>query len=157
MLEEIALVVKSTPEQLWIETQTRSSCTHCSSSSACGTSVLAKLFAVKRIQLQVENSLGAKSGEKVIIGMPDELLIRAAIWVYLLPLIAMVLVTILADISGAGEGMQSLSGLGGLLIGFILLRRHTRNTTSQQKFKPRLLRLADQTEVSLERLSVSKT
>lgn len=157
MLEEIALVVKSTPDRLWIETQTRSSCRHCSSSSGCGTSVLAKLFSVKRNQLQVENSLDAKLGDKVIIGMPDELLIRAAIWVYLLPLLAMVLVTILADLSGAGEGIQSLAGLAGLIIGFILLRKHTNSTTSQQKFKPRLLRLADQTKVSLESLSLSKT
>jgi len=157
MLEEIALVVKSTPEQLWIETQTRSSCSHCSSRSGCGTSVLAKLFSVKHSQVQLDNSLGVKSGEKVVIGMPDELLIRAAVRVYLLPLLAMVLMTILANIAGAGDGIQSLSGLAGLAIGFILLRQHSKGTASHQHFKPRLLRLVDQTEVSLQRLSIHKT
>ncbi|MCU7940200.1 MAG: SoxR reducing system RseC family protein [gamma proteobacterium symbiont of Bathyaustriella thionipta] len=150
MLEEIALVIKSTPDQLWLETETRSSCTHCSSSQGCGTSVLAKLFSVKRNQLNVENSLGAKSGEKVIIGLPDELLVRAAIWAYLLPLISMVLVTIVASVFGAGEGMQSLLGLLGLAVGFIVVRRHTNGERSQQRFKPRLLRMAHQVEMPVK-------
>ncbi len=152
MLEEIARVVKSSPEKLWVETETRSSCSHCSSSSTCGTSVLAKLFSVKRNQLQLDNSLGAKTGEQVVIGMPDDLLVRAAIWAYLLPLLAMVLVTIIASAAGAGDELQSLFGLCGLVTGFILVRRQTNGTTSQQNFKPRLLRMADQAEVIVELL-----
>ncbi len=152
MLEEIALVIKSSPEKLWVETETRSSCSHCSSSSGCGTSVLAKLFSVKRNQLQLDNSLGAKTGEQVIIGMPDDLLVRAAIWAYLLPLLAMIFVTIIASVAGAGDGLQSLIGLCGLVIGFIFVRRETNGATSQQNFKPRLLRLADQAEVFVDLL-----
>ncbi len=147
MLEVIALVVKSDPNEIDVETEVCSSCVHCSKSSHCGTSELAKLFSARRNQVQLKNTLGAKTGEKVIIGMPDELLVRAAILAYLLPLLLMIFMTILANATGVSEAYQSLFGLCGLIIGFIFVRWKTSGGALQDYFKPRLLRMADQSVV----------
>lgn len=149
MLEQEALVVRHSLQQIWVETQIRSSCSHCSSSSNCGTSVLAKLFSVKRNQLCLDNSLGAKTGEKVIVGMPDSLLIRAAMWAYILPLVSMLSATLIGSAAGVGDGFQSFLGLCGLVAGFFLVYRKTNSAASKKHFKPRLIRMLEPTEYAI--------
>ncbi|MES9812520.1 MAG: SoxR reducing system RseC family protein [Candidatus Thiodiazotropha sp.] len=141
MLEETGTVVEVWDDSLQVETQSRSACSHCSS-SGCTTSVVSKLFGIKRNRLQLENSLGAKPGDRVVIGIPDDLLVRASVWAYLLPLIFMLASTALGGVFGASEGFQSLLALGGLAVGFYIVRWTTRNLSSQRRFKPRLLRIA---------------
>ena len=140
MLEESARVVTVSGDRLWVETQSRSACSHCSSQS-CTTSVLAKLFGSKRNRLELQNSLGARPGEQVMIGIPDELLVQASVWAYLVPLVVMLIVTGVSDSLGMSEGLQSLLALGGLVMGFILVRWVTRRAASRQRFKPCLLRI----------------
>lgn len=155
MLEEIALVVEADSELLWIETRTRSSCSHCANDT-CGTSVLAKIFAVKRNRVQLENTLAAEAGEQVIIGMPDDLLVRAAIWAYLVPLIAMVLFTLIASMAGASDGLQSLLAMAGLAIGFLVVQKYTTGSRSKTHFKPRLLRKVNQIETAVKPIKLSR-
>ena len=155
MLEEVATVVKANPEHLWVETESRSSCSHCSS-SGCSTSTVAKLFGIKRNRLQLDNTLGAKAGQQVVIGIPDDLLVRASLWAYMMPLLTMVIATIAGNLSGVSEGIQGLLALAGLATGFTLVYRFTHNKTTQQQFKPRLLRLAKQNQVKVEILNFMK-
>ncbi len=149
MLEQEALVVRHNSQHIWVETQIRSSCAHCSSHSVCGTSVLAKLFSMKRKQLCLDNSLGVKTGEKVIVGTPDSLLLKAAMWAYILPLLSMLSATLIASAAGIGDGLQSLLGLCGLAAGFILVQRKTSSAAAQQYFKPRLIRRLDLAESTI--------
>ena len=142
MLEEIGSVVEVWDDTIRVETESRSACSHCSSSS-CTTSVVSKLFGVRRNRLQLENSLGAKLGDQVVIGIPDSLLVKASVWAYLLPLACMLTGTALGGWFGAGEGFQSLLALAGLAVGFSIVRWTTRNPSSQRRFEPQLLRFAE--------------
>lgn len=144
MLEEIARVVAADNGSLWVEAQSRGTCDHCDNSS-CTSSVLSKLFGARRNRLQIENSLGASTGQQVVIGIPDELLLRASVWAYLLPLVIMLLTTLVASALGMREAFQSLLALCGLAVGFLML--HWTNQSLQQQFKPQLLRIVNQTEV----------
>lgn len=159
MLEETATVVKADENHLWVETESRSSCSHCSS-SGCSTSTLAKLFGVKRNLLQLDNTLDAsldvKVGQKVVIGISDDLLVRASLWAYLVPLLAMAVATIAGNMAEASEGMQALLALAGLGAGFTLVYRFTHNKSSQQQFKPQLLRLVAQNQAKIEILNFMK-
>lgn len=149
MLEESATVVEASSHTLWVETESRSACSHCSSSN-CNTSVVSKLFGIRKNRLKLENSLGAKQGERVVIGIPDKLLVRASVWAYLLPLICMLASAWLGGAYGASDGYQSLLALGGLAVGFTILRWTTRNLSSQQRFEPRLLRISGGGRVQVE-------
>lgn len=140
MLEETAKVVEVREDRVWVETQSRSACSHCSSSS-CTTSVVSELFASKRNRLELPNRLGARAGEQVVIGIPDELLVQASLWAYLAPLVVMLTLTSVSDALGMSDGLQSLLALGGLALGFILVRWVTRRAPSRQRFKPRMLRI----------------
>ncbi|MEJ2694544.1 MAG: SoxR reducing system RseC family protein, partial [Candidatus Thiodiazotropha sp.] len=112
---------------------------HCSTNS-CTTSVVAKLFGVRRNRLLLENSLGARPGDQVVIGIPDQLLVRASLMAYLLPLVVMLVITALGDMVGLNELLLSLLALGGLAMGFFTVRRVSRGSTSQH-YQPRLLRI----------------
>jgi sigma-E factor negative regulatory protein RseC len=149
MLEESARVVAVSGDRLWVETESRSACSHCTS-SGCTTSVVSKLFGVKRNRLELQNSLGVRPGEQVVVGIPDALLVRASIWAYLVPLAVMLLPTLAGDLSGMGEGLQSLLALVGLATGFLLVHWMTRRVSYRQGFRPRLLRIVAQGTVRVE-------
>ena len=139
MLEETARVIEVKDGVLIAETESRSGCNHCSSNS-CITSVVAKLFGVKRNRLVMENSIDAKPGDQVLIGIPDQLLVRASLTAYLLPLSVMLLVTALGDLAGIDDSLLSLLALCGLAVGFFTVRWVSRNG-SPQRYEPRLLRI----------------
>ena len=145
MLEAMAKVVAADDGSLWVEAQSRGTCGHCTNSS-CTSSVLSKLFGARRNRLQMENSLGACAGQQVVIGIPDELLLRASVCAYLLPLVMMLLTALVASALGLREAIQSLLALCGLAVGFLML--HWATQSLQQQFKPQLLRIVNQTEVA---------
>lgn len=148
-MEETGTVVAAREDTLWVEIQARSSCSLCSSSS-CTTSLVAQLFNMKRNQVALENTLGATVGEQVVIGIPDELLVRASVLAYLLPLVVMITAALLGGTLGAGDGIQSLLALAGLAIGLFLVHRATQSKALQQRFKPQLLNVAGQAHVQVD-------
>lgn len=135
MLETSASVVRTADGRLWLETRSQSACSGCSSES-CSTGVVGKLFGIKRNRFPLEADCDLKPGEQVVIGIPDGLLVRASVWAYLVPLLAMLLLAALAEVLGAGEGWQSLSASVGLALGFVLVRWASRS--SQPRLKPQL-------------------
>jgi len=141
MLEASGTVIEVSDGNLRVETQPRSSCSHCSIDS-CTTSVVSQLVGAKRNRVWLENTLGAKVGEQVIIGIQDELLIRASVLSYLLPLMSMLAVAALGGAMGASEGLQGLLAVAGLAAGFVPAGRIARSAPSRQRFRPQLLRFA---------------
>jgi sigma-E factor negative regulatory protein RseC len=139
MLEETAQVIEVKDGLLTVETASRSACNHCSSDN-CTTSVVAKLFGVRRNRLVLANSLDAKPGDQVVIGIPDQLLARASVTAYLLPLLFMLVLTGLGDLFGINELLLSLLALSGLALGFYIIRRFSCGS-SAQGYQPRLLRI----------------
>ena len=156
MLEELGTVVEVRDGVLRVETQSRSACSHCSK-DGCTTSVVSKLFSIKRNRFELENSLGALPGELVVIGIPDELLVQASVRAYLLPLLVMMLATAVGSAMGLDEGLQSLLALGGLAMGFIWVRWATRSVSSRRQFTPRLLRIADRGHLRVEMPNLTRS
>lgn len=139
MLEETATVVAVEGNSLWVESEARSACSQCDSHS-CSSSAISQLFGVQRNRLCLDNHLEAQVGDQVVIGIPDELLVRASIWGYLLPLLVMVAFAIVGNAWHLSEGLQVVLAMLGLAAGFYAVRLATRD--KQQKFQPQLLRIA---------------
>ncbi len=74
----------------------------------------------------MENSLGVKAGEEVLIGIPESSMLKAAILVYLIPMFALIIGAIIGSILpwrigpnlGAVLGATILFGLSILLVVF---------------------------------------
>lgn len=141
MLEETATVIAARDGRLLVESESHSACSHCGSGGSCGTSVVSQLFGSRRNRLELENTLGAQTGERVVIGIPDEILVQASVTAYLLPLLIMTLSAAAAESFGMSEGEQIVSALGGLVGGFFLVRRFSRGAATRRRFQARLLRV----------------
>lgn len=140
MLEETATVLEVEDGLLTVQTISRSSCSRCSS-SGCSTSVISRLFGLKRNRLVMENRLGARPGDRVVIGITDATLVRASIWAYLFPLAGMLSMTGISVFAGAGDLLQVLCALFGLTTGFYLVNGLTSSQRQRRQFTPVLLRI----------------
>ncbi|MES9852863.1 MAG: SoxR reducing system RseC family protein [Candidatus Thiodiazotropha sp. L084R] len=142
MIEEPGRVVEVEGENIWVETEARSGCSHCSS-QGCTTAVVARLFGVKRNRLKLDNSLQAKAGDQVIIGVPGRLIVRASTLAYLVPLLFMLATTLFSSLFGISDSLQSLFALAGLLVGLMGIRWYTKTDISRQAHVPQLLKVVE--------------
>lgn len=126
---------------LWVETESRSACSHCGSGS-CSTSVLAKWSRARPNRLRLLNRLQLRPGQRVVIGIPDQVLVAASLWAYLSPLLLMLGAAGLAATLGLGDLARALAALAGLLVGLALSAKAANSGPTRDRFTPVLLRVA---------------
>lgn len=86
MIKEIGQVVGIEEQWLLVETAIKSTCNSCAAKSNCGTSTIAQAFSSKSVVNKVKNTLNAKVGDSVEIGIPEASLLQGSFYLYLLPL-----------------------------------------------------------------------
>ncbi len=89
MIEEEAQVVEVNGNELTLQAQTQSACGSCSANKGCGTSLLAKVVGRKFTHFQAENSVNAVVGDTVIVGIPEDALLKGSLVMYVLPIAGM--------------------------------------------------------------------
>jgi len=97
MIEEYARVIAVENDQLLLEAETRAACNACAARQGCGTSVLSKWVGRKFTRFQVPNTVNARVGDEVVVGLAEEAMLTGSLLVYLLPLLAMIAFALLAD------------------------------------------------------------
>jgi sigma-E factor negative regulatory protein RseC len=151
IVTETAEVVAVEDEYAWVETRRKAVCDACAVQKGCGSGIISRMFS-KRARVRVPNTLGARVGEQVVIGIEDSALVRASLAVYLMPLVWMLLGALAGQMTANAlgwslvEGATALSGLLGLGAGFLWLRRYAHNTLRDPARQPNLLRFADPDE-----------
>lgn len=94
MIVESARVISISKDALWVEAVQRSTCGSCVAEKGCGQRLLARLSG-KTMRLRVlpgERSLmDYRVGESVEIGIPEDVVVRGSLLVYILPLMMMIL------------------------------------------------------------------
>lgn len=156
MLEQTGTVVEANDDWLWVETQSRSACSQCGTGS-CSTSVIARWFGVKRNRLQLVNSLRAKPGQQVVIGIPDQVLVAVSLRAYLVPILGMLGAAALAGLLNAGEGVQALMAIAGLLIGLTLMGRISGVGNAGARYTPQLLRTLGSPTVEIDNTALTRS
>ncbi|MBK1649965.1 SoxR reducing system RseC family protein [Rhabdochromatium marinum] len=145
MIEEFAIVVATDDSYAEVEPQRRSTCHHCAVQGACGTSLIDKFLGRRPLRLRVTNSIGARVGERVILGVADAMLLRAAVAAYLLPLFGLMLGAALAlELAAWGRWPGGdLWAVAGALLGFTLALRgvagYSRRLRADERYQPCLL------------------
>lgn len=127
MVEEIATVVRADTTGLWLTTTPVASCNACQVSDDCGTGIVAKTLTPRTRQFYIRTELKLLPGEQVKIGLHEHNLLKAALMVYLLPLLLMVLLAVLGSGLALAEGWIILLAILGAGSGFVLARQYDRS------------------------------
>lgn len=146
MIEERAQVLAVDGDTVLLQTQRQSTCGSCSVKSGCGTSVLASVVGKKISQLQVANTLGARAGDEVVLGLEENALVTGSLLVYMLPLFMLLLGAM------AGEGLADylamdaeltpiVGGAAGFMLAVLLTRRLLQKTRVGLQMQPVMLRI----------------
>ena len=95
MIEELAVVVKIENHQVWVESGQNSACGGCLQKASCTTNALGSVL--KKKSVPVDSDIQLKAGDEVMVAIDENLLLRASLLLYLLPLIALFSGAVIAD------------------------------------------------------------
>ncbi|GAA0849274.1 hypothetical protein GCM10009113_28600 [Marinobacter szutsaonensis] len=138
MITETGKVIAIKGDHAWVQTIRASACQSCSARSGCGQRALASVTGGRANQILVANSINARVGDEVTIGIEEQALLGASMLVYAIPLGAMVLGTIAGhNLSGGSDGGAMLGAAAGLAGGFFLARLFSGRRGG---YEPKLLR-----------------
>jgi sigma-E factor negative regulatory protein RseC len=139
MIEERARVIAIENDQLLLEAQTRAACNACAARQGCGTSVLSKWVGRKFTRFQAPNTVDASVGDEVVVGLAEEAMLKGSVFVYLLPLLAMIIFALLADtLISAEAASRDLLVLLSAVTGFALMLLFSRLVLSSSSNRNRL-------------------
>jgi len=139
MIEERARVIAVENNQLLLEAETRAACNACAAKQGCGTSVLSKWVGRKFTRFQAPNTVNARVGDEVVVGLAEEAMLKGSVFVYLLPLLAMIGFALLADsLISTDTASRDLLVLVSAVAGFALMLVISRLFLSTGNNKSRL-------------------
>lgn len=140
MITETGKVVALKGNRVWVQTIRTSACQSCAARNGCGQKVLAAASGGRANQILVVNSVDARVGDEVTIGIDDQALLGASLLVYAVPLVLMVVASILGHHwSGGHDGGAMLGAVLGLAAGFYAGRKFQR--AGGRNYEPRLVRV----------------
>lgn len=141
MIEERGRVVGVEPGAAWVETIRRSTCGSCQARAGCGQALLERLGARgRRGFIRVISDQAVHVGDEVIIGLPEDAVLKASALMYVLPLLMLFLFSFLADLAALAEVWIILSAAAGLAFGFALAGWHTHRTRANPLYQAQILR-----------------
>lgn len=144
--EETAVVSAVNGSFVFLETNSKASCGNCSTKSGCGS--VSSIFTFKpKSKLKVNNTLGLKKGDSVIIALATDALLLATILMYLSPLLLLFVFSLIAKLL-VGETASVFAGLCGLFVGLFWVKQFTQRSSMAKQFQPKLLRKVINIEVA---------
>ncbi|MBE7375868.1 SoxR reducing system RseC family protein [Pseudomonas lopnurensis] len=141
MIEEPGRVVALEAGAVWVETRRKSTCSGCSAKSGCGQGLMDTLgVREQRGLIRAVSDLNLQVGDSVIVGIREDVLLRGAVLVYLLPLVMLMAAALLAAQFSAREPIVILAGLGGFFASWLVVRLRSRHVTDDPNLQPVVLR-----------------
>jgi sigma-E factor negative regulatory protein RseC len=147
MIEENGRVVKVEDDGIvWVETRRSSACGACADRQGCGTSVLASVLGQRHAPVRVINSIGAVTGDRVVIGVSESGLLRGSLAVYAVPLAGLFIGALAGHYLGDGgthryaDLWDLLGAAAGFTAGLAWLKRFSRATGRDERYQPVILR-----------------
>ncbi len=125
MIEEHALVVSvadSLPPLATLEIQRAQACGLCGQTRGCGNSLWGKLFRHQQGRFSVVNGIQAKVGDRVVVAIDERSVMWAALLLYLLPVITMLMLAAIVQASFASEWAGLLGAIAGLTGGLLWVK-----------------------------------
>ena len=125
MIEELAVVVKIENHQVWVESGPNSACGGCLQKASCATNAVGSVL--KKKSVPVDSDIQLKTGDEVMVAIDENLLLRASLLLYLVPLIALFagagMADWLLDSKQYADLWIAASGLLGFLLSLWLINK----------------------------------
>jgi sigma-E factor negative regulatory protein RseC len=148
MITETATVISVEDTYLLVETIQQSTCGNCSAQKGCGQGVLAKYLSsasLFRIALHGEDGAQFKAGDTVELGIDELALVRASLWLYLVPLAGLIVGAYLGSLYS--QLTSILFAALGMAAGGYLSWMHSIKTQNDPDYAPMLV--TDQQAIKL--------
>ncbi|HEY8036391.1 MAG TPA: SoxR reducing system RseC family protein [Methylobacter sp.] len=117
MIEELAVVVKIENHQVWVESGPYGACGGCLQKASCSTNAIGSVL--KKKAVPVDSDIRLKTGDQVMVAIDENLLLRASLLLYLLPLIALFSGAGMADWLLADNANSDLWIAGSAVLSFL--------------------------------------
>lgn len=141
MIREPATVVTVSDEAIWVRCDAQKSCPRCARGQGCGGGILGGLL---RDRLRLVRAVGdgseLQAGDRVVIGLAEAALVKAAAAMYLLPLAGIVVGAVIAGrVAGPGEAGVIAGAAAGFGATLWMVRRYGERRRADPAFQPRIL------------------
>jgi sigma-E factor negative regulatory protein RseC len=151
MIEEFAVVTKRLDGYVLLEVERRTACGLCGQKRGCGNATWGKLLGHKSQEFVAENTIDAKLGESVVVGIDEREILGTVFYLYVVPLISMLVAAVAADQLFNNELYVILAAALGLLLGFLWVKGHlvgygTAKKPLDHQCRATVLRYADETQ-----------
>ncbi|WP_459705133.1 SoxR reducing system RseC family protein [Stutzerimonas marianensis] len=142
MIEQQGRVVALETGAVWVETHRSSTCSACSARNGCGQGLMDSIgIGQQRKMLRASSALNLDVGDSVVVGVREDALVRWAVFVYLLPLLALLAASFVASWMALGEPYVIAAGLIGFLLAWFAVRAHARRRVADPQLQPVVLRM----------------
>jgi sigma-E factor negative regulatory protein RseC len=146
MITEEGIITGTTQDMAWVKTVRSKSCDSCDSKDSCGEGGKSREMVV-----QVENTLNAKSGDRVVIGFGTAPMLKLSFVLYIFPVIFLIAGAVIGQTWAPAINMDEsaasiLAGLAGFALSFVVVRLFNNQFANKKEFKPFLVRFARKTE-----------
>lgn len=139
VLIESGQIVVVEADCLWVETVQRSTCGSCIAQKGCGQSLLAKWAGrphYLRVLLQGRKASSFEVGAAIDVGIPEDVVALGAVFVYLLPLLALVFGASCGHFLFVGELPAVIGAVFGTAVGAVIVRCHAARYRNDARFQP---------------------
>lgn len=143
MIKETAKVVGVDIQggNLWVEGIQRSTCGSCVARAGCGHRLLGqRKTPTIKAAIAPEDRFNYQVGYSVEVGIPEDLIVKSSLLLYLLPLGCLLLAALLADYWLGKEWLTICAGVAGLLSGAVLVRSLSAKISSDNTLHAQVLR-----------------
>lgn len=147
MIEEQAVITEQEGDRVTLEIERQTACSLCGQKRGCGNATWGKLLGHDQHRVEVKNTLDAKVGDLVMVGLEEKVVLNAALFLYVLPLAVMLLGALIAHWTLATDLAVMLGSVVGLVVGFLVTKRlYQPDQSRTSKTYARLLRFASAVE-----------
>lgn len=141
MITETGQVVDLGAGHAWIACRRQVECARCAEGKGCGGGLIGRMLGDRLHRVRaVTGGLSLAPGDRVLIGLDEEAVMRAAFVVYLVPLLAAVAAGGLAWGTLGGDAAAAAGALAGLAGGLAWARGYSRRHEADPRFQPVVLR-----------------
>lgn len=141
MIEETGRVLSIEEGFADVETIRTSSCTSCRARHGCGHHAIAQVSSANRMRMRAIDPLTVEVGQKVVVGIPEDTLLQASVWMYMIPLLGLVGGAVLPSLWGGGSGIAVIISIIGFVGGLLLARNKSKKEINNLDYYPKILRI----------------
>ena len=142
-MKETAVVVALEGDSVWVQTRRYSTCHGCSVRDGCGQGLVSRALPGRehciraRVGSQLQPQLAL--GDTVSITVPDGVLLRASMVVYMVPVLALMIGASCGNLVVPGDAGAILGGVIGLLLGGAMVRWHASVVREDLRFQSQVV------------------